>query len=319
MKFTPYSFSKINSFQMCPAKFDYNYIQKLRVWVPNMATERGSYVHTLLENDTKEKPTTFKFTLIDDAMQQECIDIYKNFKASGWGQFYFDPSFDAEAEVEFGMKKTDEGLIPCSYYDKGALFRGKIDHFIKNDPVIYVADWKTGKISGFPAPLQLVMYAVWALITYPEIDTIVSAFVYVEHPDDPEVVKEYEFTRAMLPQMTKKVLEKIVEVEKAEKFPKKESPLCNYCEYRKKGICLETTADEFNDQMADLIKPYKKKAKELFYFIHPESGCAWIQDYKDPSDLDGLVEEIEPSMFYNLTDFGYNERDIDKTIKTKEK
>ena len=246
---------------MCPKKFDFNYIQKIRVWVPNMATERGSYVHTLLENDTKEKPTTFKFTLIDDAMQQECIDIYKNFKASDWGQFYFDESFDAEAEVEFGMKKTPEGLVPCSYYAKDALFRGKIDHFIKADPVVYVADWKTGKISGYPAPLQLVMYGVWAFNKYPEIESVMSAFVYVEHPDDDKVVKEYEFTRAMLPQLTKKVLEKIVEVEKAENYPKKESPLCNYCDYRKKGLCLETSFDEFNDQMADLIKPYKTKTK----------------------------------------------------------
>ena len=244
---------------MCPAKFDFNYIQKLRVWAPNMATERGSYVHTLLENDTKSKPTSFKFTLIDDAMEKECKDIYKNFKASDWGQFYFDEAFDAQAEVEFGMKKGDKGLEPCSYYNKEALFRGKIDHFINDGKMIYVADWKTGKISDYPAPLQLVMYAVWAFNEFPDINTVISAFVYVEHPDDENVVKEYVFEREHLPFLTKKVIEKIVNVETAKKFPKKETALCNYCEYRKKGICLETSQDEFNDQISNTIKPYKKR------------------------------------------------------------
>jgi RecB family exonuclease len=317
MKFTPYSFSKINSFEMCPAKFDFNYIQKLRFWVPNLATERGSYIHTLLENDTKSKPTSFKFTLIDEEIERECKEIYKKFKESNWGKFYFSEAFTAEAEVEFGMKKTDEGLKPCRYYDKEALFRGKIDHFIKDYDTIYVADWKTGKISAYPAPLQLVMYAVWAFNEYPDVETVRAAFVYVEHPESEDMVKEYVFKREHLSQLTKKVIEKIVTIEKSGEFPKKEGPLCEYCDFRKKGICLETTSDEFtNDMMKYAYK--KKPKKELHYFIHPESGSAWIQDYIDDGDLDGLVEEIDETMFYELIDFGYDPKDIDKTIHTRE-
>jgi len=325
MKFAPYSFSKINSFEMCPKKFDFNYIQKLGVWVPNLATERGSYIHTLLENDTKSKPTNFKFTLIDDEIQQECINVYEKFKASEWGQFFFDPEFDTKAEVAFGMKRTEEGLETCSYYDKEALFRGKIDHFMKDDYMIYVADWKTGKISGFPAPLQLIMYAVWALSEYPDIDTVITAFVYVEHPDDPDCVKEYTFKREHLPLLKKKVIEKIVNIEKAEKFQKKETKLCEYCEYRKKGLCDETSGEDFADQMTFGYTPKKdqelfspENERELFYFIHPESSCAWIQDYNDPEEHDGLTEEIDAGMFYNLSDFGYDDRDIDKTIHTRD-
>jgi len=261
MKFAPYSFSKINSFEMCPKKFEFNYIQKLRVWVPNLATERGSFIHLLLENDTKSKPTEFKFELIDEKIKQECISIYENFKNSKWGKFYFDPNFQTKAEVEFGMKKSGGELVPCYYHDKEALFRGKIDHFIKDGNTIYVADWKTGKISSFPAPLQLIMYAVWAFNKYQDVDVVDTAFVYVEHPNDEKCVKSYKFKREFLPKLTKKVLEKIIDVETSKSFPKKESKLCDYCEYRKKGICEETSGQEFSGEMMK-FGSYKPKSKE---------------------------------------------------------
>ena len=313
MRFSPYSFSKINTFTMCPKKFEYSYIEKLKVFVPNMATERGSYIHTLLENDTKSKPTTFKFTLIDDEMQKECINIYEKFKETDLGRFYFYP--EAQAEVEFGMKKENGKLVVCSYYDKGALFRGKIDHFIKDDDTktIFVVDFKTGKVSAFPAPLQLVMYAVWSLIMYPDIDKVSASFVYVEHEDEEKV---YNFKREHLVILTKKVLENIIRIEKSESFPKKESKLCDYCEYRKRGICTETTQDDFQESMVNMIKPYERKRK-LYFYIHPESDCAWIQDY-EYDGKDGNVEEVDETFFLNLGDFGYSEESIDKTIHTKD-
>ena len=310
MRFSPYSFSKMNLYEMCPKKFDYNYIQKLGIWVPNLATERGSYIHLLLENDTKGKPTTYKFTLIDDEIQQECIDIYENFKKTDLGEYYFSPP--AEAEVDFGVKRTENGLEPCSYYDKEALFRGKIDHFINHENgLLTMADWKTGKVSAFPAPLQLAMYALWGFLKYPEVSYVETAFVYVEHQ---EAEKPYTFKREHLQALTKKVIEKIVEIEVSKEYPKKETVLCNYCEYRKSGLCEESSQDEFQDLMVGMIKPYKKKKREtLYYYIHPESDCAWIQDY--PYDgQDGLVEEVDETFFYNLTDYGYDEKSIDKTI-----
>jgi len=315
MKFTPYSFSRINTFENCPKKFDFNYIQKLGVWVPNLATERGSYIHLLLENDTKEKPTKFKFTMIDDKIQQECIQIYEDFKKSDLGKEYF--AYPAEAEVEFGVKKEDGKLVVCSYYDKEALFRGKIDHFIDHkNGLLTMADWKTGKVSLFPAPLQLAMYALWGFLKYPDVFQIKTSFVYVEHLEE----KEYVFKREHLTALKKKVIEKIAQIETAKDFPKKESALCNYCEYRKKGICLESTQDEFQDMMGGMVKSYTPKSKkpekpkELHFFMHPESGCAWVQDYVVMNDLEGLTEEIDETMFWNLTDFGYDERDIEKRV-----
>ncbi len=88
MKYAPYSFSKISLFEQCPLKFKFNYIDKLGIFQKSLATERGSYIHELLENDTKEKETKFKFSIATPEQQQECLDIYHKFKESELGQRY---------------------------------------------------------------------------------------------------------------------------------------------------------------------------------------------------------------------------------------
>ena len=252
MKYAPYSFSKINTYEQCALKFKFLYIDKLGTYVPNLAMERGSYIHTLLENDTKSKPTSFKFKIATPEQQSECIDIFIKFKQSELGQRYLE--VPAQAEVEFGMKFVDGVLTPCSYYDKEALFRGKIDHSILEGETIHLIDWKTGKVSGFPAPLQLVMYAVWAFAMYPNVNFIRTAFVYVEHENQEKV---YEFRREHLDALKKKVIEKIVNMEKEEKFRKSESRLCDYCDFRAAGLCEPETHDEFADKMMQYVKKDK--------------------------------------------------------------
>jgi hypothetical protein len=312
MKFNPYSFSKMNSFELCPKKFELSYIKKIKTFTPNLATERGSYIHLLLEHHEDEKEVNFKFNIMQEEDIQKAHEVYEKFVESDLGKYYF--SFLSESEIAFGVKRGDEGFEPCGYGNKEALFRGKIDYFAMTNDTVIVADWKTGKVTDYPAPLQLVMYAAWVFLKYPEIEKVISSFVYVEHLEE----KQYIFKRSHLTAILKKIVEKIVKIEKATDFEKSESPLCEYCSYRAEGYCDETTQEEFQQNVSKFSTGRYGKEKELFYFIHPESGCAWIQDYKDPGDLDGLAEEIEAGMFYNLEDFGYDPADIDKTIHTKD-
>lgn len=260
MKFSPYSFSKINSFMSCPKKFELSYIEKIRVFVPNIASERGSYIHTLLENKTKNKQTQFTFNVMTEKDLEICDKIYYDYTHSDNGKKYFDPKNETYAEVEFGVKKTKEDFEVCSYYSKSALFRGKIDHQIIHDDWIEALDWKTGKVTNFPAPLQLVIYAVYLFMEYPHVNKVRTAFVYVEHGNEE---KEYIFFREHFNALLKKVVEKIINVETAKKFPKNETKLCEYCDYRKKGYCDPETVDEFNDKINDMVKPFRKRETEI--------------------------------------------------------
>ncbi|MCK5535402.1 MAG: PD-(D/E)XK nuclease family protein [Bacteroidales bacterium] len=255
MRFSPFSFSKMDVYEKCPYKFKLLYIDKLGTYVPNLAMERGSYIHTLLENETKKEETTFNFKIATPEEQNECFDIFLEFKCSELGKSYL--NVPSEAEVNFGVKASNGLFIPCSYWDKEALFRGKIDHSIVEGTRIQLLDWKTGKVSGFPAPLQLVMYAVWAFLKYPHIDTIRTAFVYVEHTEE----KVYTFNRKHMNMLQKKILEKIGSMENDKQFSKNETALCDYCDFRSAGICAPVTHDEFQDQMMNLINKPKKEDK----------------------------------------------------------
>lgn len=252
MKYAPYSFSKINLYEQCPLKFKFNYIDKLGTFYPNLATERGSFIHTLLENHTKEKKTKFKFLIATEEEQKDCFNIFVEFLDSDLGKKYM--VNDAKAELNFGMKKTKTGLEVCKYGDKQALFRGKIDHSILEEYKMHLADWKTGKVSFFPAPLQLMMYMVWAFYKYPELEEVITSFVYVEHLQE----KEYKFTREHLNPSIMKILGKILNIEKDTTFLKKEGPLCNFCDFRTAGLCLPETHDEFEQKMMQYTKKDKK-------------------------------------------------------------
>lgn len=327
MKFAPYSFSKQNCFGSCPKKFEFNYIKKIRTpFKMNATLEKGSYVHLLLENLAMGKlhETTYEFKHSTPEQKEEYKGVFKDFITSDVGKMYLDKENFFGAEVEFGVKVNEDGTwASTSYYNKKALFRGKIDHANKNGSVMELLDWKTGKINAFPAPLQLVMYAVWCFLEFPEVEEVRTAFVYVEHG----VEKPYIFKRSHKEALEKKILEKLMEIEHAKEFPKKESKLCDYCEYRKDGLCDPETASEFTDNMMKYA-PKKKVKKEndietlldeelpqtVWYYMHPESGCAWKQDFPDPME-DGLTQEVEPDLFYSLDDLGY---DVDHTLHTKE-
>ena len=248
MKFAPFSFSKIHLFEQCPLKFKYNYIDKLGIFEPNLAMERGLAIHDFLENHVKNKKTDFKFRIATQEEQEECLDIFINFKKSDLGMKYLE--VPGEAEVEFGMKILDGILACCSYYDSDALFRGKIDLMIMNITTINSIDYKTGKVSGFPQPLQLVMYAVYLFNKYPNVDVVRTCFVYVEHTNEEKV---YEFHRSHLNALTKKVLEKIVNMENEEDFNKKISKLCEFCEFKKNGVC----SGDYDDNYFDKFNPQK--------------------------------------------------------------
>ena len=123
---------------------------------------------------------------------------------------------------------------------------------------IIAVDYKSGKVSLYPAPLQLIMYVVYLFIKYPSVNEIKSLFLYIEHNEE----KVYTFKRKYLNALKSKVIEKIVEIEKEEIYPKKEGPLCNnYCDFRKAGLCDPETQEEFQDKMFKMIKPYKRKKR----------------------------------------------------------
>ena len=313
MKFTPYSFSKQNTFAQCPFKFKLQYIDKIKTpFKMNAILEKGSYIHLILEeianNDGVLPEIEYKFKYSTKEEIQGYKVIAHDFIYSELGYKYLNPENGKffGAEVEFGVKLVDGKWLDTNYYDKNAMFRGKIDHMNKLGERAEVIDWKSGKVNSDPAVLQVIMYAIWVFIKFPEVQEVDSVFVYVEHGQE----KRFTFKRSHLIPLMKKLVEKIYNIEKAIKYPKTENGLCPFCQYRLSGDCEETSNLDFND---DLMK-FAPKVQTKWFFMHPESGCAWIQDHPlREVESDGLVEEVDEDLFWQLEDLGY---DIEREIKT---
>lgn len=297
MKFNPFSFSKINTFLFCPMKFKLSYIDKIRVKNSNIALEKGSYIHQRLEDHSNSIAlTNFNFRLSTREQILEFDNIVDTFINSELGMKYLTPTTFG-VELDFALLLEDKKLRATNYYNKEALIRGKIDHAIQNGNVMTLLDWKSGRVRDEPDVLQVVVYALWCFITYPEIETVQAAFVYVEHGEE----KSFTFHRDSIEQLQGAVLRNIAKVEVAEDYPKKESNLCQWCDYRKNGYCTAETGQEFADKMMNLTKPDFSKKAEWFFYCHPESGCAFSQKWELPEGAgDGLVEAIDEVTFLKM-------------------
>lgn len=124
LKFAPYSFSRISTFQTCPRKFKYTYIDKADKQPQNMEPLlKGGAVHHILEN--YPKPSTHKLA----PQYQHIVDEF--LRTDHGRKLMFR---DSTREFDFGL---DSNLMPCSYNSKDAIFRGSVDYiFIENDEKI---------------------------------------------------------------------------------------------------------------------------------------------------------------------------------------
>lgn len=115
MKYTPYSFSKLNTHKQCGRRFKYQYIDK----IPQEDTDRtplikGGAIHSILEK--YPEPSTHK-------MAEKYQDIADRFIVSTIGQKYM--TNNSVREHSFGLTSS---FKPTTYSDKEAIFRGHIDY-----------------------------------------------------------------------------------------------------------------------------------------------------------------------------------------------
>lgn len=241
MRFAPYSSSRLSLFKQCQRKFKYKYVDKIHVhFEPSVALTRGSILHSLLEHhDSMTLKENIAMLAKDEqirnskfytkAVVKECILIYQNFLKSDIAKEIF-AEFKLGTELHCGLNKK---LVPCEYLSEDALFRGMIDRITvdKKSNVVRIVDWKSGKDKSTGTyrqpPDQLMNYGSWYFSKFP-VDTIIIEYVFVEH----NTTLQYTLTRDKLKEYNRALVTDIVSAEKATDFPKTESPLCDFCEFR---------------------------------------------------------------------------------------
>lgn len=237
-KFSPYSYSKQESWHSCPQKFKLNYIDKIKVQTEHSAFEKGSFFHKVIEDDLLSdvpwhEETEFNFKLLNKTEQDILKAETKIFLNSEYYKKIKEAFNKSETGVELGFAFDEEWN--AIEYTKESLLLGYIDCVMIHKNTAVVIDWKTGKYKEpkWQTYDQVMLYALWIFKMYPEVESVKGIYCYVEH--DKQNSKVYTRQEMKIIETTFK--NKLSKIENDDKFNKNVSKLCAWCDYFKQGYC----------------------------------------------------------------------------------
>ena len=243
-----FSHSKLTTYQRCPQKYKFRYIDEIPPPIRSIELHLGDTVHRALEK------------LYADAMQGEnhsCDEILTFFQEK-WDEGYTPQmrivrsGTTARTYFELGRKMLltyhrrfhpftesttlrleEEFLFPLS---EGREIRGIIDRLAKaGDGSLEIHDYKTSR--RFPSPsqvggdTQLALYELALRHRWPDTQRITLIWHYLAFDHDISIAK----TLRQLETVKENTLGLIKRIEATTSFPTQVTPLCDWCEY--KEIC----------------------------------------------------------------------------------
>jgi len=195
----PWSFSRLKDFEQCPRKFQGKYITKefggadFEVY----HLKRGKMIHNALENYLK----TGDVKLLSDKTNPDLI--YQGTELSKVGKSVLKVPLDFLVPM-LEKLRASEGLDvetqkafntqfePVSWFGRGGAVWFRIVMDVKafsNPHTLVILDWKSGKTFGDVD--QLKMAAGVGMKMHIQVDHVIVAYVFVDHPEAPPLIAEY--------------------------------------------------------------------------------------------------------------------------------
>ena len=162
MNITPWSYSRLKSFEQCPKQFYHLKVVKDYEEKQSSAMFYGNEFHKAAENYIKiGEPLPPKFLY-----SKPVLDSLKTKKG------------DKLCEYRMGLT---EDLKPCGFYDKTAWYRGICDLIILNadDRLAWVVDYKTSKNTKYADKGQLELMALCVFKHFPVVEKIRAGLLFV--------------------------------------------------------------------------------------------------------------------------------------------
>ena len=207
-----WSYSALTSFETCPRRHYLTRIAKKVVEPESEAIKWGNRVHAAME-------AYLLFGTDLPAGMEQFAALAGKIKAKG-----AEPDASIEAERKVCL---NDSYKPVTYFAKDAWVRGVLDLSVKKRSKLFVGDWKTGKPK--PASDQLKLFAALAMETDPEVEEVVTAFIWLQ----PGTLTIDRFTREDLPGIWQEFIPRVARLQHAvtaDKFPPRPSGLCrNWC------------------------------------------------------------------------------------------
>jgi len=219
-KVMPLSFSRLSTFEQCPAQFDYLYVSKRVVNQSNEHSDYGDRVHKVLE--AKGKGELDETALSDEGKQTlERWGALVDKVVSRSGDKYFEHQM-----------AVNRNLAPVEWFAPDVWIRSIADVLFVDGETAYCLDYKTGKVKENPTQLQL--FAAMVFWHFPNVQTVKTSFIWLKFDEVTNAKYERRFLdslwRALEPRF-----DKVQEVINLGVFETKPSGLCPWC--AAKSIC----------------------------------------------------------------------------------
>ena len=277
-----FSHSRIESFETCPKKYEFAYIQKIPRGADGIEAFLGSRVHEALEWLYGEVrachvPSVdalvenylagWAAAWIDDVRITRAGRTAEDYRAIGekavrayharYAPFDADTTVGLEARITLHL---DDAHDVCGYVDRIA----KV-----TDGVWEIHDYKTSNSlptqEKVDADRQLALYAIAVREMYPEARDVELVWHYVAFDTEVRSTR----TPDQLEALRADVLSKIEHIEAQTEFPARTSSLCDWCDY--KALC-----PAWRHQLDNAALPAEERALE--------PGSALVDEYLQVSD-----------------------------------
>jgi RecB family exonuclease len=231
-----FSYSRIDTYNQCAAKYFYSYISKEpRQFSP--AAVLGNIVHEVFENVLDNESQ-----LDLDQLKSEYASAIPKYDPSNQistdlldaGSVIIEDFFDTHHEEKFNIFAKEMGfeLIIGSY-----IIRGFIDRVDVRGDIVHIIDYKTGKweVSSKEVPnnLQLGIYALAASLIFPE-KKVYAELYYLRSGRR----KGHTFSYEDIENVKIKLIDQMKKiVEDVNYLPTSNTRICSYCDHAKSGAC----------------------------------------------------------------------------------
>ncbi len=244
-----YSHSRISTFEQCPLKFKFRYIDKIIPEIEKtIETHLGSAVHETLEwiYNQKQKGET---PTLDDAIMhytktwrkdfsEEIVIVKDHLNKKDYynkGVEFIANYYKTNHPFEDGTEEIEKKIF--LELDKDGKYKiiGFIDRLAKNPETghIEIHDYKTANTLPSKEKInndrQLALYAMAIKEKRGYDKKVTLNWHYLAHNKKITIKK----TNEELKQLKNQTLDKIKKIESTKKFPPKKSILCKWCSYQK--------------------------------------------------------------------------------------
>lgn len=219
-KVMPLSFSRLSTFEQCPAQFDYLYVSKRVANQSNEHSDYGDRVHKVLE--AKGKGT------LDEAVLSE---EEKN-TLEKWGPIVDRITSQSGDKYFEHQMAVNRNLEPVGWFDHDVWIRSIADVLVVDGATAYCLDYKTGKVKENPTQLQL--FAAMVFWHFPQVEAVKTSFIWLKFDEVTNAKYERRFLGALWSALEPRFT-KVQDVIELGVFEAKPSGLCPWC--AAKEIC----------------------------------------------------------------------------------